>query len=184
MRKALYLALGLSALTSLYTQADVTVVMDTSVGEIELQLDDQKAPITVANFVDYAKAGHFDGLVFHRVIPGFMIQGGGMDAAMTPRETRAPIKNESANGLKNDRGTIAMARTNDLNSATSQFFINTQDNPSLNDGGPYGGYAVFGKVSRGMEVVDKISATPTGRKGYHRDVPLEPIVINSVKLAN
>jgi len=184
MRKALYLALSLTAATSLAAQAEVTVVMDTSVGEIELQLDDAKAPITVANFVDYAKAGHYDGLVFHRVIPGFMIQGGGMDADMRPRETRAPIKNESANGLRNERGTIAMARTNDLNSATSQFFINTQNNPSLNAGGPYGGYAVFGKVSRGMEVVDTISATPTTSKGYHRDVPVEPIVINAVKISD
>ncbi len=184
MHKVLCLALGLTAFSSLTVQAEVTVVMDTSVGEIEFKLDDEKAPITVANFVEYTEAGHYDGLIFHRVIPKFMIQAGGMDADMEQRDTRAPIKNESNNGLRNVRGSIAMARTQALDSATSQFFINTKDNPSLNDGGPYGGYAVFGKVSRGMDVVDTISATETGSVGFYRDVPVKPIVINSVKVVD
>lgn len=184
MRKALCLALGVAALTSFSVQAEVNLIMKTSMGDIELALDDDKAPVTVANFVDYAKAGHFDGLIFHRVIPNFMIQGGGMDSKMQQRETRAPITNESNNGLSNQRGTIAMARTNDPNSATSQFFINTVNNTNLDGRGSRPGYAVFGRVSRGMEVVDRISAVETGNRGYYRDVPVEPIVINSVELVD
>lgn len=184
MRKTLLVAFGLSTLISVNSFAEVNLVMETSVGNIELKLDDERAPITVANFVDYAKSGYFDGLIFHRVIPNFMIQGGGMDADMRERQTRAPIRNESDNGLANVRGAIAMARTNDPNSATSQFFINTRDNPSLNAGGPYGGYAVFGQVHKGMEVVDRISGVKTGSRGYHRDVPVEPIVIKTVKLVD
>ena len=184
MRKVLSLAFGITALTSLYTQAEVTVVMSTSAGEIELQLDDKRAPVTVANFVEYAQSGHYDGLIFHRVIPNFMIQGGGMGADMKPRSTRAPIKNESDNGLSNARGTISMARTNDPDSATSQFFINTVDNSNLDGRGSRPGYAVFGQVGRGMEVVDRISAVETGRVGYFRDVPTQPILINSVKVVD
>ena len=152
----------------------------TSAGDIVLELDAAKAPKTVANFVEYVKAGHYDGTIFHRVIPNFMIQGGGMTADMKEKPTRAPIPLESANGLDNTRGTVAMARTMDPNSATAQFFINVTDNGFLNkaqsrDGN---GYAVFGKVVAGMEVVDKIRAVPTGNKGPHQNVPLEPITIN------
>ncbi|MBX3607383.1 MAG: peptidyl-prolyl cis-trans isomerase [Piscinibacter sp.] len=152
----------------------------TSAGDIVVELDAAKAPKTVANFVDYVKAGHYDGTVFHRVIPNFMIQGGGMTADMKEKATRAPIPLESGNGLDNVRGTIAMARTMDPNSATAQFFINVKDNPFLNkaqsqDGN---GYAVFGKVVAGMDVVDKIRGVPTGNKGPHQNVPLQPVTIN------
>jgi len=157
-----------------------TVKLATSAGDIVVELDAAKAPKTVANFVEYVKAGHYDGTVFHRVIPNFMIQGGGMTADMKEKPTRAPIPLESGNGLDNVRGTIAMARTMDPNSATAQFFINVTDNGFLNkaqsrDGN---GYAVFGKVVAGMDVVDKIRTVPTGSKGMHRDVPLQPVTIN------
>lgn len=157
-----------------------TVKLATSAGDIVVELDAAKAPKTVANFVEYVKAGHYDGTVFHRVIPNFMIQGGGMTADMKEKTTRAPIPLESGNGLDNVRGTIAMARTMDPNSATAQFFINVTDNGFLNkaqsrDGN---GYAVFGKVVSGMDVVDKIRVVPTGTKGMHRDVPLQPVTIN------
>lgn len=188
MRKALSFALssavGLSSILSPTAQAEVTAIMDTSAGVIELKLDDEKAPITVANFVNYANSGHYDGLVFHRVIPNFMIQGGGMDAEMKPRDTQSPIKNESNNGLSNRRGTISMARTNDPDSATSQFFINSVNNTNLDGRGSRPGYAVFGEVSRGMEVVDSISAVETTSVGYFRDVPKQPITINSVKIVD
>jgi peptidyl-prolyl cis-trans isomerase A (cyclophilin A) len=156
------------------------VKLATSAGDIVVELDAAKAPKTVANFLEYVKASHYDGTVFHRVIDNFMIQGGGMTADMKEKSTRAPIALESGNGLDNLRGTIAMARTMDPNSATAQFFINVKDNAFLNkaqsrDGN---GYAVFGKVVSGMEVVDKIRAVPTGTRGMHRDVPLEPITIN------
>ena len=156
----------------------------TSAGDIVVELDAAKAPKTVANFVEYVKAGHYDGTIFHRVIPGFMIQGGGMTPDMKEKATRAPIPLESGNGLDNLRGTIAMARTMDPNSATAQFFINVTDNGFLNkaqsrDGN---GYAVFGKVVSGMEVVDKIRAVPTGNKGMHQNVPLEPVLINKATL--
>ncbi|HEY9547218.1 MAG TPA: peptidylprolyl isomerase [Solimonas sp.] len=162
---------------------DITRVrIDTTLGAIELELDAAKAPKTVANFVQYANDGHYDGLVFHRVIKGFMIQGGGYDASYDQRKTRAPIAIESANGLKNDRGTIAMARTSDPNSATSQFFINHGDNDFLNHPGQDGyGYAVFGKVSSGMDVVDKIGETPTGSaRPFGRDVPETQVMIDKV----
>ncbi|WP_298829490.1 peptidylprolyl isomerase [uncultured Piscinibacter sp.] len=169
------LALG----THLAAQAQ-TVKLATSAGDIVLELDAAKAPKTVANFIDYVKAGHYDGTIFHRVIPNFMIQGGGMTAEMKEKATRAPIPLESRNGLDNRRGTVAMARTMDPNSATAQFFINVQDNDFLNaaqsrDGN---GYAVFGKVVAGMEVVDKIRAVPTGNKGPYQNVPLQPVTIN------
>ncbi|HET8883749.1 MAG TPA: peptidylprolyl isomerase [Solimonas sp.] len=158
------------------------VRIDTTLGAIELELDAAKAPNTVANFVQYANDGHYDGLVFHRVIKGFMIQGGGYDASYDQRKTRAPIGIESANGLKNDRGTIAMARTSDPNSATSQFFINHGDNDFLNHPGQDGyGYAVFGKVTSGMDVVDKIAEAPTGNaRPFGRDVPVTQVVIDKV----
>ncbi len=160
------------------------VKLATSAGDIVVELDAAKAPKTVANFVEYVKAGQYDGTVFHRVISNFMIQGGGMTADMKEKPTRAPIPLESGNGLDNLRGTIAMARTMDPNSATAQFFINVKDNAFLNkaqsaDGN---GYAVFGKVVSGMDVVDKIRAVPTGTKGMHRDVPLEPVTINKATL--
>ncbi|WP_341891151.1 peptidylprolyl isomerase [Variovorax sp. YR752] len=155
------------------------VQLQTSKGEITIELDDAKAPATVANFIDYVKKGHYDGTVFHRVIPGFMIQGGGFEPGMKQKSTGAPIQNESANGLTNDRYTVAMARTSAPHSATAQFFINATDNGFLNraqsqDGW---GYAVFGKVSAGTEVVDAIERVKTGRSGGHGDVPVEDVLI-------
>lgn len=161
------------------------VVMATSKGNIRIELDAEKAPITTKNFLDYVSDGHYDGLIFHRVIPGFMIQGGGMDAQMNEKRGKAPIKNEAANGLKNNLGSIAMARTNVVDSATSQFFINVKDNEFLNHRSlspAEFGYAVFGEVIEGMEVVHSIEKVKTGRRGYHDDVPVEAVVINSVKL--
>jgi peptidyl-prolyl cis-trans isomerase A (cyclophilin A) len=162
-----------------------TAVIETSLGNVKVELFEKEAPISVKNFLDYAKSGHYNGTIFHRVIPGFMIQGGGITTAMTPKETKAPIKNEAANGLKNERGTLAMARTMVVDSATSQFFINVAKNDFLNHkpGGPQSyGYAVFGKVIEGMDVVDKIREVKTGNKGGHQDVPVEPVFINSVKI--
>ncbi len=161
----------------------VTVRMQTSKGTIVLQLDAEKAPDTVANFVEYAKSGFYDGTIFHRVIPAFMIQGGGFQPGMIQKSTRAPIKNESDNGLKNDLGTIAMARTSDPNSATSQFFINTKDNDFLNYKAATvqgWGYCVFGKVTEGLEVVQEIEKVSTGARGGHQDVPREDVVIEKV----
>ena len=162
------------------------VRMDTSLGEIVLQLDAAKAPKSVANFVEYAKAGHYDGTIFHRVIPDFMIQGGGFDADMKQKPTRAPIALESKNGLANVRGSVAMARTNVPDSATAQFFINVKDNGALDAASARDGhgYAVFGKVVSGMDVVDKIKAVPTGSKGPHQDVPVTPVVIRKVIVEN
>lgn len=160
-------------------------VIDTSVGSITLELNEEKAPITVTNFVEYAKSGHYDGTIFHRVIDGFMIQGGGFTRDMNQKDTREPIRNEAMNGLKNDRGTIAMARTMVVDSATSQFFINLVDNDFLNFTSPTPqgfGYAVFGKVTDGMEVVDKIAKVRTGFAGTHQNVPEEPIVIKKVSI--
>ena len=164
---------------------DVAVTLETSLGTIELALDAAKAPVTVSNFVAYARAGHYDGTVFHRVIGGFMIQGGGFTAEMAQKPTRAPIRNEAANGLRNARGTIAMARTMVVDSATSQFFINLVDNAFLDHVAPNPrqfGYAVFGRVTKGMDVVDRIAAVKTGAKGFHRDVPVEPVVIRKVSV--
>ena len=160
------------------------VKLSTSVGDIVVELDAAKAPKTVENFVAYVKAGHYNGTVFHRVIPTFMIQGGGMTADLKEKPTRTPIKLESKNGLSNVRGSIAMARTNDPNSATSQFFINVKDNDRLDAANsPDGnGYTVFGKVITGMEIVDKIRDAPTGTKGMYDDVPLTPITINKATL--
>lgn len=166
------------------TASPVRVAIETTLGTITLELDAAKAPNTVANFVQYAKDGHYDGLVFHRVIRGFMIQGGGYDASYDQRRTRAPIAIESSNGLKNTRGTIAMARTADPNSATSQFFINHADNGFLDYPGQDGyGYTVFGAVTDGLDVVDAIGETPTGSaRPFGRDVPVTQILINKVSV--
>ena len=160
------------------------VVMETSKGEIVLALFPDKAPLTVKNFLDYVDAGFYNGTIFHRVIPGFMLQGGGFSRDMQKKPTLTPVKNEAHNGLKNDRGTIAMARTQDPHSASSQFFINTVDNAFLNYKGQTTagwGYAVFGKVIKGMEVVDAISMVETGNQGRFRDVPKTPVVISNVR---
>lgn len=161
------------------------VTLATNKGAIRIELNAEKAPITAQNFLDYANDGHYDGLIFHRVIPGFMIQGGGFDPQMKQRETRAPIKNEAGNGLKNQTGSIAMARTNVVDSATAQFFINVKDNEFLNhkNTSPDGfGYAVFGRVIDGMDVVHTIEKVKTGSRGMHQDVPVEAVVINSVRV--
>jgi len=153
------------------------VTIETSLGRIRVALYKDKSPITVQNFVQYVHAGHYDGTIFHRVIPGFMIQGGGMEEDMSERPSRPPIKNEAKNGLRNLRGTLAMARTPDPNSATAQFFINVKDNASLDYGIGGAGYAVFGEVVEGMDVVDKIVAVPTTTKGGHANVPRVPVTI-------
>ncbi len=156
------------------------VEMTTSKGVIELELDAKNAPITVANFLEYVKSGHYDGTIFHRVIPGFVIQGGGLQSGMTEKATGTPIENEADNGLKNLTGAICMARTNEPHSATSQFFINLKDNSFLDHtekSATGWGYAVFGRVTSGMDVVEAIAAVPTGNAGYHSDVPLEDIVL-------
>jgi len=158
------------------------VRLSTTAGDIVIELDRAKAPKTVENFVQYVKAGQYNGTIFHRVIDGFMIQAGGMKPDMSEKPTRDPIPLESRNGLSNARGTIAMARTNDPNSATAQFFINVVDNARLDASPTRDGYAVFGKVVSGMEVVDKIRVVATGNKGMHQNVPLEPIVINKATL--
>jgi peptidyl-prolyl cis-trans isomerase A (cyclophilin A) len=158
------------------------VRLATSAGDIVVELDAAKAPKTVANFVEYVKAGQYDGTVFHRVIDNFMIQGGGMTADMKEKPTRAPIPLEAANGLKNARGTIAMARTADPNSATAQFFINLKDNDFLNAAPGKDGYAVFGKVVAGMDVVDKIRTVPTGTRGMHQNVPTMPVTITKASV--
>jgi len=158
-----------------------TVELQTSAGVIRLDLDEEKAPLSVENFLAYVKEGHYDGTVFHRVIKGFMIQGGGMDADMKQRGTRSPITNEADNGLLNAKYTVAMARTSDPHSATAQFFINASDNAFLNFKAPNAqgwGYAVFGKVVAGHDVVDKIESVKTGRRGFHDDVPLDSVTID------
>ena len=160
-----------------------TVVLNTNYGPITLELDSEHAPKTVENFLTYAREGHYDNTIFHRVINGFMIQGGGFAPGMKQKDTHAPIKNEANNGLKNTTGTIAMARTNDPHSASSQFFINVAENDFLNfkSETPQGwGYAVFGKVTDGMDVVNKIKGVKTGSSGFHQDVPKEDVVIQSV----
>jgi peptidyl-prolyl cis-trans isomerase B (cyclophilin B) len=150
-------------------------------GVITLELDEQKAPKTVANFLAYVKKGHYDGTIFHRVIDGFMIQGGGFEPGMTQKPTDATIENEANNGLKNDKYTVAMARTNAPHSASAQFFINVADNEFLNHKSPTPqgwGYAVFGKVVEGKDIVDKLKGVSTGRKGFHDDVPMQDVVID------
>jgi peptidyl-prolyl cis-trans isomerase B (cyclophilin B) len=169
-----------SALAGQHQGDKVMVEMTTSKGVIELELDAKNAPITVANFLEYVKSGHYDGTIFHRVIPGFVIQGGGLKSGMAEKATRTPIENEADNGLKNLTGAICMARTNEPHSATSQFFINLKDNSFLDhtEKSTTGwGYAVFGRVASGMDVVEAIAAMPTGNAGGHSDVPLEDIVL-------
>ena len=161
------------------------IKLHTNFGVIGIELDHEKAPLSAANFEQYVRDGHYDGLIFHRVIKGFMIQGGGFDADMHEQPTRDPIQNEAQNGLKNDKYTLAMARTPDPHSASAQFFINTKDNSFLNHTAPtreQWGYAVFGKVIQGQDVVDKIEQSATGRRGYHDDVPLEPVVITKAEI--
>lgn len=161
------------------------VKLQTNLGTITLELDAEKAPKTVENFLAYVKAGHYDNTVFHRVIKNFMIQGGGFEPGMNQKPTNAPIDNEAANGLKNKRGTIAMARTNDPHSATAQFFINVVDNDFLDFKAPSGsgwGYCVFGQVVEGMDVLDQIKAVRTGNKGFHQDVPVDDVVIEKAEI--
>lgn len=161
----------------------VQILLTTSMGDIKMELYPDKAPKSVANFSNYVKAKHYDGLVFHRVIKGFMIQAGGFNEYMSPREPSGrPVRNEAYNGLKNVRGSVAMARTNDPDSAMAQFFINSVDNHFLDRSGQNAGYTVFGKVIEGMDVVDKISAVPTGQVGPYGDVPRKPIHIVSARI--
>ena len=160
------------------------VVLDTSLGQIEIELNQDKAPISTKNFLTYANENFYTNTIFHRVIPGFMVQGGGFTAQMMQKPTHDPIKNEADNGLHNVRGTIAMARTSDVNSATSQFFINVKDNDMLDHGVRDFGYAVFGKVVKGMDVVDTIVNSQTTNKGGMQNVPVDPILIKSVKVVN
>jgi peptidyl-prolyl cis-trans isomerase A (cyclophilin A) len=157
------------------------VLLSTSLGDIEVELNADKAPLSTANFLKYVDSGFYNGTQFHRVIPGFMVQGGGFDAQMKEKKTQGPIKNEADNGLHNVRGTLAMARTQVRDSATSQFFINHNDNAFLDHGGRDFGYAVFGKVTRGMDVVDKIAQVPTSSRGMNQNVPQEPVLITSAK---
>ncbi len=179
-----FIALGMVAAGSARA-ANPIVVMETSLGTIKIELDEEKAPITVKNFLTYVKDKHYDGLIFHRVIDGFMIQGGGFEPGMKERKTRDPIKNEAGNGLPNTRGTIAMARTSDPDSATSQFYINVKDNNALDRAQSRDkvGYCVFGRVIAGMDVVDKIKAVRTGSRGGHDDVPTDDVVIKSVRIS-
>lgn len=166
-----------------HAQAATSVQFQTSVGDFVIELNAEKAPKTVENFLQYVNDKHYEGTIFHRVMDGFMVQGGGFTAAMTQKPTRGPIPLEAANGLRNDRGTIAMARTGNPNSATSQFFINVVDNAGLNAPQPDGfGYAVFGKLISGMETIDKIRVLPTGNKAGMQNVPLTPVTINSVRI--
>jgi cyclophilin family peptidyl-prolyl cis-trans isomerase len=160
------------------------VKLETTMGDIVIELDEKASPVTVKNFLAYVEESFYDGTIFHRVIPNFMIQGGGFTPDMVQKQTHPPIINESNNGLKNDRGTIAMARLPQPDSATSQFFINHRDNPGLNYVPNKPGYAVFGKVVEGMDTVDKIAAVKTGQKGRFADVPVEPVVIKSVKVVS
>lgn len=184
LRKSLVAVFAVSTLLgSLSALADdIRVRMSTNKGEIMLTLDSEKAPLSVNNFIEYANAGYYNGTIFHRVMPGFMIQGGGFNVNMEQKETRAPVKNEAENGLSNKRGTIAMARTNVVDSATSQFFINVVDNAFLDHGTRDFGYAVFGQVTAGMDIVDAIAQVETGSKNGHQNVPVEPVIIEKVEV--
>ncbi|WP_427911758.1 peptidylprolyl isomerase [Ramlibacter sp. MMS24-I3-19] len=177
------LALAVAALPSAWAEEAPRVKLSTTLGDIVVEVYSDKAPKTAANFLQYVRDKHYDGTIFHRVIPGFMIQGGGFGPDMQEKITRPPIPLETRPDLKNTRGTLAMARTADPNSATGQFFINVVDNPRLNAPSPDGhGYAVFGKVVSGMDVVDKIRMVPTGNSGMHQNVPTTPVVIKSATL--
>ncbi len=177
---ALLLSWVLFAFSPLSLADNPTVVMETSRGNITLELYADKAPISTANFLAYVNSGFYNDTIFHRIIPNFMIQGGGLNEDMQKKATKAAIKNEASNGLSNERGTIAMARTNDPDSATSQFFINVRNNLNLDKRGGNAGYAVFGRVTNGMFVVDDIVSQPTTRKGGRADVPVTPIIITNV----
>jgi peptidyl-prolyl cis-trans isomerase A (cyclophilin A) len=154
---------------------------ETSLGDFTIEFFEKEAPLSVANFKSYIDEGYFDGTIFHRIVPGFVIQGGGFTEDMAQKKTKAPVKNEADNGLKNKRGTLSMARTNDINSATSQFFVNLKDNDFLDHSRGNFGYAVFAKVTEGMDVIDKIAAVATGRKKGFDDVPVEAITMTSVR---
>lgn len=163
------------------------IVLHTTLGDISIELDKEKAPKTAANFENYVKSGFYDGIIFHRVISNFMIQGGGFEPGMTQKPTEAPIENEADNGLSNDNGTIAMARTMDPHSASAQFFINVKDNHFLNHSAKTAegwGYAVFGKVTDGMDVVEKIKAVPTTSRAGHQDVPVDDVIITSAEIVD
>jgi peptidyl-prolyl cis-trans isomerase A (cyclophilin A) len=182
---AILSAIGMCALMSLSAKAQAapSVQFQTSAGDFVIELNVERAPKTVENFLQYVNDKHYEGTIFHRVIDGFMVQGGGFTAAIAQKPTRAPIPLESSNGLRNERGTIAMARSGNPNSATSQFFINVVDNVGLNAPQPDGfGYTVFGKVSSGMETIDKIRTLPTGNKSGMQNVPLTPVTINAVRI--
>lgn len=182
--KNLLCAIFVTLFMATAASANTMVLLETDAGKIKVALEDKKAPKSVKNFLNYVKKGHYDGLIFHRVIKGFMIQGGGFNEHMSPKPAGKPIINEAFNGLKNKRGTLAMARKNDPNSATAQFFINTVNNTSLNYSPLNPGYAVFGKVVEGMDVVDKISNVPTGKFGPYGDVPSMPIHIIKVSVVS
>lgn len=186
IRSALWACLGCILVGTLaqhaFAEGNTMVVIKTSKGDIKLELFADKSPVTVENFLTYVKDGHYNGTVFHRVISGFMIQGGGMDANMKEKKTRAPIKNEASNGVSNKKYTIAMARTNDPDSATAQFFINLVDNGPLDANARSAGYAVFGQVVEGTEIVEAIGKVKTGNRGFHQDVPVEPITIESISV--
>ncbi len=174
-----------SSLAQTNKKENTMVRFTTNYGVIDIEVFDDQAPVTAKNFLDYVNDGFYDGLIMHRVVPGFVLQGGGFEPGMKERPTRDPIKNEADNGLKNDRGTLSMARTNDPNSASSQFFINLKDNAFLNHTGknPKGwGYAVFAKVVEGMAVVDKIAGVETARAGFHDDVPKEDVTITTAEI--
>lgn len=175
-------ALSVLSPAALAAKGDPRVMLTTSAGNIELELNSQKAPISSKNFVDYVNSGYYNNTIFHRVIPGFMVQGGGFTADMQQKKANSPIKNEADNGLRNTRGTISMARTADKDSATSQFFLNVADNAFLDHGQRDFGYAVFGKVVKGMDVVDKIAQAQTHDVGPYQNVPSKPIVILSAKV--
>ncbi|MHA6493988.1 peptidylprolyl isomerase [Pseudomonas borbori] len=181
LKKLALAACSMLLASSLLAAENPKVLLTTSLGEIEIELEAEKAPISVANFLAYVDSGYYNGTQFHRVIPGFMVQGGGFDAQMQQKETQPSIKNEADNGLHNVRGTLAMARTQARDSATSQFFINHKDNAFLDHGSRDFGYAVFGKVVSGMDVVDKIAQVPTANSGGHQNVPREPVLIVEAK---
>ncbi len=179
-----FAALATLAIAKPVHAADPVVILKTSLGEIDIQLDPKNAPKTTANFLAYVKKGFYDGTIFHRIIPGFVVQGGGFTPDMSEKPTDPPIKNEASNGLHNLRGTISMARTNDPDSATSQFFLNLVDNSSKLDPGGVSpdGYAVFGKITKGLDVIDKMAAVPTGSVGPFQDVPTTPVTLISATI--
>jgi peptidyl-prolyl cis-trans isomerase A (cyclophilin A) len=157
------------------------ILIETTLGDFKIEFFEKEAPISVANFKEYVEKGFFDGTIFHRIVPGFVIQGGGFTEDLSQKKTSAPIKNEADNGLKNSRGTLSMARTNDINSATSQFFVNLKDNDFLDHSRGNFGYAVFARVTEGLDVIDKIAAVETGRKRGFDDVPVEAVIMKAVR---